>query len=119
MHEKHEDEQENSAKTSLNTWLLAGLGVLFVLSALQTFQIASALDALNTRTTGSTLSGSAALSQAALPAAALNMSDWTANEKMNYEMHGIIPARAQSTATAPPNSATDITQGLPSQVGGC
>ncbi len=39
---------------------------------------------------------------------AIDMSGWTENEKMNYEMHGIIPARAaasaggQSATAAPP-----------------
>src|SRR3989344_6813504 len=31
---------------------------------------------------------------------AMDMSGWTDNEKMNYEMHGIIPAGAQGGATA-------------------
>ena len=30
----------------------------------------------------------------------IDMSGWTDDEKMNYEMHGIIPARAQGSATA-------------------
>ncbi len=41
----------------------------------------------------------------------LDMSDWTANEKMNYEMHGLIPARAQG-------SAPSTTAGT-GMVGGC
>jgi len=36
---------------------------------------------------------------------------WTANEKMNYEMHGTIPARAQASAGAQPAQ--------PQMVGGC
>ncbi len=32
----------------------------------------------------------------------ISMSGWTDNEKMNYEMHGIIPARAKGNATASP-----------------
>jgi len=31
---------------------------------------------------------------------AIDMSGWTDNEKMNYEMHGIMPARAQGGSTA-------------------
>ncbi|GEM_PF-1871945 len=31
---------------------------------------------------------------------AIDMSGWTDNEKMNYEMHGIIPARANGSAAA-------------------
>ena len=38
---------------------------------------------------------------------AINMSGWTDNEKMNYEMHGIIPARAQASATASPPTNTN------------
>src|SRR3989344_4416389 len=38
---------------------------------------------------------------------AIDMSGWTDNEKMNYEMHGIIPARAQGSSTA--QSAAPVT----------
>ena len=38
----------------------------------------------------------------------LDTSDWTENEKMNYEMHGTIPARVSSSASASSN-----------MVGGC
>lgn len=41
----------------------------------------------------------------------LDMSDWTQNEIMNYEMHGIIPARAQQSGTPAPASG--------GMVGGC
>ena len=43
-------------------------------------------------------------------AGAIDMSGWTENEKMNYEMHGVIPARATvssggiSAAAAPPTA---------------
>ena len=30
----------------------------------------------------------------------LDTSGWTADEKMNYEMHGVIPARVQGSAPA-------------------
>ncbi len=44
---------------------------------------------------------------------AIDMSGWTENEKMNYEMHGAIPARAAanaggSRATAAPSAANFI-----------
>jgi len=41
----------------------------------------------------------------------IDMSDWTANEKMNYEMHGLIPARSQGSAPS-----TSAGSGM---VGGC
>ncbi len=41
--------------------------------------------------------------------AGVDMSDWTADEKMNYEMHGTIPARAAKGSTP-----TGV-----SMVGGC
>jgi len=40
----------------------------------------------------------------------LDTSGWTADEKMNYEMHGVIPARASGSAPKPAQSA---------MVGGC
>ena len=40
---------------------------------------------------------------------AIDMSGWTENEIMNYEMHGTIPARAQG-------SASSASSGM---VGGC
>ncbi len=41
----------------------------------------------------------------------IDMSGWTENEKMNYEMHGVIPARVQgSTSKASSGSG---------MVGGC
>ena len=39
---------------------------------------------------------------------ALDTTGWTENEKMNYEMHGTIPARVSSSASASSN-----------MVGGC
>ncbi len=41
----------------------------------------------------------------------LDTSDWTANEKMNYEMHGTIPARAKQSGGS--------AQGTTAMVGGC
>lgn len=41
----------------------------------------------------------------------LDMSGWTDNEKMNYEMHGVIPARAGGSSGAQPASS--------GMVGGC
>ncbi len=41
----------------------------------------------------------------------IDMSGWTENEKMNYDMHGIIPARSQGGAPS-----TSAGSGM---VGGC
>ncbi len=41
----------------------------------------------------------------------IDTSGWTANEKMNYEMHGIIPASAKGSAPS-----TSAGSGM---VGGC
>ena len=42
---------------------------------------------------------------------AIDMADWTENEKMNYEMHGTIPARASGSASSAPAGT--------GMVGGC
>lgn len=41
----------------------------------------------------------------------LDTTDWTENEKMNYEMHGTIPARLQGKISAS-SASSDM-------VGGC
>lgn len=51
----------------------------------------------------SLVSGFSAVSTAG---GALDMSDWTANEKMNYEMHGTIPARAQTSTQSSSAAST-------------
>ena len=43
----------------------------------------------------------------------LDTTGWTSNEKMNYEMHGTIPARLQGKISA---SSTPAESGM---VGGC
>ena len=122
MHEKHDRENaESASEPNYNRWILAGLGIIFVLSVVQTFQLSSTLSALNARTVGANFSATATpLSSTASSSGTLDTTGWTANEKMNYEMHGIIPARSQGTAKAPSTAGSNgITQGLPSQVGGC
>lgn len=42
---------------------------------------------------------------------AIDMTGWTENEIMNYEMHGTIPAKAQARGAAPASST--------GMVGGC
>ena len=36
----------------------------------------------------------------AINTGAIDMSGWTENEKMNYDMHGTIPARAQGSGSS-------------------
>ena len=71
-------------------WIV--IGALFLLVLFLTFKTAN-LGSANT--TGS----------------AIDTAGWTANEKMNYEMHGTIPARANvKTLSAPAGTG---------MVGGC
>ncbi len=121
MHEKESHEKEESFSVNTGQLVIIGLAALFLMGAFQTWQLTSTLATLNAQAAGTNLSATASLSGAAnQQSGALDMSGWTANEKMNYEMHGIIPARAQGTATASNTTSTNsITQGLPSQVGGC
>ena len=62
------------------------------------------------------MSGNVVLQAQGSQAGAIDMSGWTDNERMNYEMHGIIPARGGASQG---NASPDALQGLPSQVGGC
>lgn len=79
--------------------ILLGVGLLLVIVVtIQTFQIRSLqqnLDAKNQITANGVQEQ-------------LDMAGWTENEKMNYEMHGTIPARIGNTGAA-----------APSMVGGC
>lgn len=78
------------------------LAFLVVSIALQIYQISS----LKERLTGNTITGDAVSS------GAVDMSGWTEQEKMMYEHHGTLPARAQSSA----GSAQASNSGM---VGGC
>lgn len=42
---------------------------------------------------------------------AIDMTGWSENEKMNYDMHGIIPSRAKTSAGSSSSTST--------MVGGC
>ncbi len=83
-------------------------GILLVVVALQAFQLSGLVKTAKAAQAGQV--------QAAAPSPAasqaLDTSGWTANEKMNYEMHGIIPSRVQGQSGA-------SQAGAPSQVGGC
>ncbi len=82
--------------------LLTLVGVLLLISAavlaFNFIQINQANSLIEKQTAMISLSGSAPIT--GTNTGALDMSSWTDNEKMNYEMHGIIPARAKGTATA-------------------
>ena len=71
-------------------WLI--IGVLFLLVLFLTFKTAS-------------------LGKSGVSGNAIDMTGWTANEKMNYEMHGTIPARASAKALSAPAGT--------GMVGGC
>jgi len=98
------------------------LSAVFVLLAVQSFFLAGSLNVLKEQTANTALltgNGSVVLQAQGSQAqgtGALDMSGWTDNEKMNYEMHGIIPANGNASQG---NSSPDALQGLPSQVGGC
>ena len=72
-----------------NTWMLAAIGILFLAALFLTYKVSSI--------TGNTIT-----------ADVIDTTGWTANEIMNYEMHGTIPARVQGSSSS----------GL-SMVGGC
>ena len=59
----------------------------------------------------STSSGSPASS------GSIDTSGWSEDEKMNYEMHGIIPARVQQSTSS--GSAGGVLANAPDMVGGC
>lgn len=85
-----------------NTVFVVALVVLVLVSVVQAVQISS-IKSLTGNTVKASSSGN------------LDTTGWTADEVMNYEMHGTIPARLQGQAVRAVSSA-------PSQsamVGGC
>ena len=75
-----------------NILMLAAIGMLFLAALFLTYKVSNI--------TGNTISANV-----------IDTTSWTANEIMNYEMHGTIPARAQS-------SSSSRSTGL-GMVGGC
>ena len=63
-----------------NTWMLAAIGILFLAALFLTYKVSSI--------TGNTISNDI-----------IDTTGWTANEIMNYEMHGTIPARARGSSS--------------------
>jgi hypothetical protein len=88
-------------KNVLSYVMLAVAVLLLVVSVVQAYQIASMGKAENT----------------ASATGVLDTAGWTADEKMNYEMHGIIPARVSGGAASPITS--QAAQQAPAMVGGC
>lgn len=69
--------------------------LLLVFAVVLIFSLLQAVQLLNL--SGTVTTAAAATGQAAAPSGstgAVDMTGWTKDEKMNYEMHGIIPARA-------------------------
>ena len=77
-------------------WIIAGIAIaiLLILVIWQTVKISSL--------TGKAFSESCGK---------LDTTDWTENEKMNYEMHGTVPARVQGGAPSASSGS--------GMVGGC
>lgn len=71
---------------SMKQYLMLGaIALLLVAVIVQSFQIT----ALKDKETASAITGNA-----------VDMSSWTADEKMQYEHHGVLPTRAQGSAPA-------------------
>lgn len=81
-----------------NILIGAVVAIFLVIAIFQTVQIYSLKTGKSNTATGNVATGGA-----------INMDGWTENEKMNYDMHGTIPARIQGTQ---PSSGSGM-------VGGC
>ena len=90
--ENMEDKKIRTKKTFM--WVI--VGVLLIATIFLTIRASSA-------GTGQAISGSGTGS--------INTAGWTENEVMNYQMHGVIPARA--------SGSTPAGSGSSSQVGNC
>lgn len=80
-----------------NVLLWAVIGVLFLAVLFLTFKASSL--------TGNAVAGKTSTGQ-------LDTSGWTENEKMNYDMHGTIPARVAGSTSGASTSSSGM-------VGGC
>jgi len=80
------------------------IGIILLIAIVQAVQ----LNSISAKIVGGT---SNSVSQLSSPASgAVDTSQMTENEKMNYEMHGVIPERFGSGSAS---------QSLPDMVGGC
>ncbi len=94
---KHDEEADEAKISKKDLWkyaMPALVGLLLIVSVVQAFQIAAIGKAENT----------------ASATGVLDTAGWTADEKMNYEMHGIIPARFKGSTSSPAGAG---------MVGGC
>jgi hypothetical protein len=95
-----EHEKMKVKKVELLRYAMLALAVLLlVASVVQAYQIAAIGKAENT----------------AAGTGTLDTASWTEEEKMNYDMHGIIPARVKSSSSSVPLQS----QQAPTMVGGC
>ncbi len=92
------------------TILTSLVAVVIVIVAIQTVQLVTMSQKTPTGNFVATNTQTQVGSQS--QSGTLDTSGMTANEKMNYEMHGTIPARYGSSGSSALN-------GLPQQVGGC
>ncbi len=92
------------------TILTSLVAIVIVIVAIQTVQLVTMSQKAPTGNFVATSTQSQVGSQA--QSGAIDTSGMTPNEKMNYEMHGIIPERYGSSGSSGLN-------GLPQQVGGC
>lgn len=84
----------------MNNILVFGfVAIVLIVSVINTFQI-NALKNSSATVTGNVISSSGGI----------DMTGWTADEKMMYEHHGTLPERLQSGKSAPTSSG---------MVGGC
>ncbi|GEM_PF-1639861 len=90
--------------------LTALVAVVIVIVAIQTVQLVTISQKAPTGNFVATSTQQQVVSQG--QSGAIDTSGMTADEKMNYEMHEIIPARYGSGGSSALN-------GLPQQVGGC
>ena len=85
-------------ETNKNTFMWVIIGVLFLAVLFLTFKVASL--------TGNTVAEKTSSDR-------IDTTGWTENEKMNYEMHGTIPARLQGKL-----GTSSVSSGI-GMVGGC
>ena len=95
-HAEHHEKKSSTAFIALSA-LLVGTVLVLAFNFMQQAQVNSMLDRQ---------SALLSLSGAGTGTGAINMSGWTADEIMNYEMHAIIPARLGGNTQASNNSGT-------------
>jgi len=78
------------------------LAVMVSFIGIQAYQINGLKDSIT---------GNAVSSSAVSNAGKIDMTGWSEDEKMNYDMHGIIPSRAKTSGGSPSSA--------PTMVGGC